>query len=77
MPEFVHVRTGRRIIVGDGLADRYRNSTRWTEEDQQVVPDGTIAEVLQWVGARRDRRVLALKAELAGKKRKSLIAQLS
>ena len=31
MPDFVHKRTGRTVTVGEGLADRYRNSGRWTE----------------------------------------------
>ena len=40
---------------------------------EDVVPTGTIAEVLAWVGTDHDRAVHALTAEEAGQARKSLI----
>jgi hypothetical protein len=40
------------------------------------VPSGTVAEVLAWVGSDTTRAAAALKAELAGKHRSSLVAQL-
>ena len=40
------------------------------------VPDGTVAEVLTWVGDNPQRRRRALQAELAGKNRKTLLNQL-
>ena len=43
-----------------------------------MVPDGTVADVIDWVGDDEDRRRAALAAELAADKpRKSLIEQLT
>lgn len=48
-----------------------------TEETaSNEVPDGTIKEVLDWVGEDVDRAVEALTAEEAGERRKTLIKSL-
>lgn len=46
------------------------------EVPSNIVPTGTVPEVLAWVGADLVRAQLALDAELDGNKRKSLIATL-
>jgi hypothetical protein len=48
------------------------------DEEQDHVPDGTVAEVLGWVGDDRDRAQLALDAEgeRSGPPRRTLVAQL-
>ena len=73
MVEFVHLRTGRKIEVGEGLADRYRASSRWTEPVD--VPEGTVQEIIDWADT-PSKRLAALKAEYVGKNRKSLIDAL-
>ena len=68
--------------MGEGLADRYRNSPRWTELlaagqlEPVEVPSGTVAEVVAWADTPA-KKAAALAAELAGKNRKSLIDALS
>lgn len=74
MAEFTHVRTGRIIEVGEGLAARYRGNNRWQET--LAVPEGSVAEVLEWAGTDPGRRAAALAAERAGKKRKGIIDNL-
>lgn len=81
MPVFRHNRTGRQVVVGEGIAPRYRNN-RWAEEQTAapvpvVVPAGTVAELLAWAGDDGARRDALLAAERAGKNRKSLIEALS
>jgi hypothetical protein len=44
---------------------------------QLRVPDGSVSEVLDWVGDDPDRRAAALAAEKAGKNRVTLIKALS
>ena len=46
------------------------------EPEDLTVPEGTIAEVLAWVGESVARAELALKAEEAGQNRKMLVRQL-
>lgn len=46
------------------------------ETPSNEVPDGTIKEVLDWVGEDADRAVEALTAEEAGERRKTLIKAL-
>jgi hypothetical protein len=80
---FKHRRTGRIVSVPDDQAHRYSDERRWTPvsaEPQAVqfqVPDGSVAEVLEWVGDDPDRRAAALAAEKAGKGRKTLIKALT
>lgn len=44
--------------------------------DETQVPDGTIAEVLEWVGEDQERANVALEHEVANHKRKTLIEAL-
>lgn len=44
--------------------------------DPDAVPDGSVAEVIAWVGEDKERAVRALAAEAAGKDRASLTAPL-
>ncbi len=44
--------------------------------DDEAVPDGTIAEVLEWVDGDKGRAATALDAERSGKERSTLIEQL-
>jgi len=82
MATFRHKRTGKVVEVPDDEARRYRNS-RWipiSTEPQAVqiqVPEGTVAEVLAWVGDDLDRRRAALEAEREGKRRKTLLMALT
>lgn len=46
------------------------------EPKELVVPEGSIADILKWVGEDEERAVLALEAEEAGKKRPSLMKTL-
>ena len=75
MPEFIHVRTGRTITVGEGIAARYRRDPRRWQEALDV-PEGSVAEVLAWAGDDLARRGAALAAERAGKNRKGIIDAL-
>lgn len=74
MAEFVHLRTGRLVEVGEGLAGRYRASNRWRENIE--VPTGSVADILDWAGTDPGRRAAALAAEKAGKNRKGIIDAL-
>jgi hypothetical protein len=82
MPTFNHKRTGRTITVPPDQAHQYSDERRWTpvsNEPQSVqlrVPDGSVAEVLDWAGDDPDRRAAALAAEKAGKGRVTLIRAL-
>lgn len=53
-----------------------RANHRWTEHATIEVPDGTVAEVLEWVGDDPERRDAARAAELAGKRRKGILDAL-
>lgn len=46
------------------------------EIDSNEVPEGTIKEVLDWVGEDVDRAVEALSAEESGERRKTLVKSL-
>jgi hypothetical protein len=45
-------------------------------ETEEAVPEGTISEIVEWVGTDAERAARALAAEEAGLKRKSLIKTL-
>lgn len=90
MPVFRHRRTGRTVTPQtDAEAQRYYDDEkRWSVEggeapaqtasDTEVeVPDGTVADVLEWAGDDPDRRNAALEAEEAGKRRKGVLDALS
>ena len=83
MAEFLDTQTGRTIQATGARADYFRQSpARFQEQGRSVstddVPDGTIAEVLDWVGDDELRRVAALMAEQheSGKQRSTLIEKL-
>lgn len=76
MPKFYHKRTGKIIDVDEGMAHHYENR-RYTRLPEPSVPDGTVAEILAWVGDDEHRAEEALQAELAGKRRKSLVDRLT
>ena len=75
MAEFLDTQTGRTIQASGARADYFRQSPARFQE-QGAVPDGTIAEVLEWVGDDDGRRQAALDAEKAGKQRATLIEKL-
>jgi hypothetical protein len=83
MPTFRRRRTGTVVTVPDDQAHRYSDERRWipvSDEPRTVqlqVPDGSVAEVLEWVGDDPDRRAAALAAEKAGRGRVTLIKALS
>jgi hypothetical protein len=88
MPTFRHLRTGRLVESTD--VARYDNA-RWRQvsgetpqaapaaaKDAEIeVPDGTVADLLEWVGDDPDRANAALEAEEAGKRRKGVLDALS
>lgn len=77
---FRDIRTGKTVTVANPRramrmrlrADRYQEIT-----EAPAVPDGTVAEVLEWAGDDPDRRAAALAAEKAGKKRKGILDGLA
>lgn len=73
MPRFIDSHTGETAEVTD------KQATRLRPERFQIleVPDGSVAEVLEWAGDDPDRRTLALATERAGKQRKGIIDALS
>lgn len=75
MPKFRHRVTDRVIDVDDSDAHRYQTSS-WVSLDEETieVPDGTVAEILAWVGDDVDRRNAAVEAEEKGKRRKGILA---
>ncbi len=47
------------------------------EEEEETVPEGTVKEILAWVGDNKDRVILALEAENAKESpRKGLVSSL-
>ena len=78
MARFYYARTHREVEIPDEIADEYdgrKHYTRLTAPPLEV-PGGTIGDVLAWVGADPARAELALEAELAGKRRKTLVDAL-
>ena len=90
MAKFYYTRTKKVVDIPDHLADAYERrrwyqrlpdpldrpstSARYVSTD---VPDGTVTEIIEWVGEDPARRRAAITAERAGKQRKTLIAALS
>lgn len=78
------VRQGGKIIDVDPFAPKVQDGPVTTEATARVeevepltVPDGSVADILEWVGDDEDRRRAALAAELdATTPRKTLIAAL-
>lgn len=78
MPRFLHKRTGKTITVPKADVPLYTNKRHTRlDEPTNTVPDGTIDEVLDWVGDDEQRAEEALQAELAGKRRKTLVDRLT
>jgi hypothetical protein len=80
------VRQGGKIIdvdpfatvVEDAPAVTFVTAVHASAPDDDPVPDGTVDEVVEWVGDDEDRRRAALAAELAADRpRSTLITQLS
>lgn len=46
------------------------------ENENLEVPEGSISDIVDWVGDNKERAKLALEAEKAGKKRQSLMKTL-
>lgn len=92
MPTFQHKRTGRLVESDDlarydnarwrqvGTPERtaeFREELRAAGVDLLEVPDGTVADVLEWAGDDPDRRNAALEAEEVGKRRKGILDALT
>ena len=85
MPTFRDTRTGQLIeahsrarTVFFRQQDRYQEVTDEPATiSEPEVPDGTVAEVLDWAGDDPHRRQAALEAERAGKNRKTVIEALT
>lgn len=78
MARFWYSRTKREVEIPDHLADAYEKR-RWYQRlpEPERVPEGSVQDVLAWVGDDDDRRTAALVAERSGKKRTTLISALS
>lgn len=61
---------------GDPTVRRDRETGEAIEADDEAVPDGTIDEVMDWVGEDPSRASRALSAEKAGQNRQTLLAKL-
>lgn len=77
MARFFYQRTKKVVEIPDHLADEY-DRRRWYVRlpEAASVPQGTVTEVLAWVGDDPQRRQHALDAERAGKRRATLLRQL-
>lgn len=64
------------VTVPQGSESKPRQVTNYVREVPEV-PDGTVADVLEWAGDDADRRNAALEAEEAGKRRKGILDALS
>lgn len=87
MPTFRDTRTGQLIEAHSRARTVFfRQQARYQEVSdgnevfalpKSEVPDGTVAEVLDWAGDDPDRRQAALEVERAGKNRKTVIEALT
>jgi hypothetical protein len=82
MATFRDTRTGQLIEAHSRARTIYfRQQSRYEEvgdhTEVEEVPDGTVAEVLDWAGDDPDRRAAALDAERNGKQRKTVLEALS
>jgi hypothetical protein len=81
---FATVKRNHQVEVGDTVAasllaqpDNWVHAeARKTGPDSEV-PEGTVAEILAWVGDDQQRAASAMTAEIAGKGRKGLLEQLA
>ena len=77
MARFWYSRTHREVEIPDDIAHEYEGRKRYTRLDiPDDVPDGTISEVLAWVGDDIVRAEAALQVELEGRRRKTLVDAL-
>jgi hypothetical protein len=89
MAKYYYQRTHKVVDIPDDLTDEY-DGRRWYQRldapkhqppgqdwEPAEVPDGTVAEVLEWVGDDDLRRQSALTVERAGKQRTTLLAALA
>lgn len=79
MARFYYARTHREVEIPDDRADEYDGRKHYTRLPDLTleVPEGTIGDILAWVGDDPARAELALDAELAGKRRKTLVDALT
>lgn len=73
MPQFYDTQTGR-VVDGRTITGSLRRRRRYQEVR---VPDGTVDEVVEWVGDDPQRRQMAVAAERAGQRRKGIIERFS
>lgn len=70
------------LLLAGFSDDELRASIEWmddassTDDEPEPVPDGTVSEVLNWVGEDIDRAKRALEVEKAGRQRTSLLYEL-
>lgn len=78
MARFYYARTHREVEIPDDRAHEYDGRKHYTRLDPEPleVPDGTIGDVLAWVGNDPARAEAALAAEMAGRRRKTLVDAL-
>lgn len=78
MAKFYYARTHRTVEIPDDIADQYIGRKWYTLIEAPItVPDGTISEILEWVGDDENRRRVALQAEQIGKQRTTLLDALA
>jgi len=74
---FYYARTKKVVDIPEDRAHIYENRRHYQRLDDPItVPEGSVAEVLQWVGDDPARRRAALEAERRGKARMTLIEKL-
>lgn len=79
MARFYYARTHREVEIPDDRAHEYDGRKHYTRlpDPNLIVPEGTIGDILAWVGDDEARAEAALTAELAGKRRKTLVDALT
>lgn len=79
MARFWYARTHREVDIPDDRAHEYDGRKHYTRlpDPNLEVPEGTIGDILAWVGDDPARAELALQAELEGKRRKTLVDALT
>jgi hypothetical protein len=75
-PEEVAAQEAARnpVVAPEPVADRLEDEVK--EAEALESPNGTISEILEWVGGSPERAQIALAAEEAGQNRKNLVRQL-
>lgn len=75
-PNVVYLPVEEPVVEAAEIAEPSNTEDVVFEETQDVVPVGTIADIIKWVGEDSGRAALALVAEEAGQGRKSLVKLL-